>query len=201
MTKIKICGLKTIQDIEYVNRLMPEYVGFVFVKESKRYITCQKAKEMKSFLNDKIICIGVFVNEPVLNIAQLVNEKVIDAVQLHGNEDEEYINHLRKLIKCPIIKAFCIKANEDIYKANVSGADYVLLDSGAGGGITFNWDLTEKMHRPYFLAGGISADNVNNAIGKLNPYAVDVSSSLEENGCKNIEKMTAFVNAVRKRKD
>ena len=201
MTNIKLCGLKRQWDIEYVNDLQPEYIGFVFAKNSKRYISPENAKNLKNNLDNNIIAVGVFVNEEIDTIIELIKNNVIDVVQLHGDEDDNYINTLRKFIDCKIIKAFKIKSKEDILKANISSADYILLDSGAGSGKTFDWSIINELKREYFLAGGLTAENVGEAVSKLKPFAVDASSSLETNGFKDKEKMTAFVNAVRERKD
>ena len=197
MTKIKLCGLKRPGDIEYVNELNPEYIGFVFAKKSKRYISPKEAEALRKQLNEKIIPVGVFVDEDIDIIVDLIRSNVICAVQLHGNESEDYIKALKEITGITIIKAFQIKSQEDIKLANKSLADYVLLDSGGGSGETFDWSIINKINRPYFLAGGLTSHNVEIAIGKLNPFAVDASSSLETDGFKDKEKMTAFVNAVR----
>ena len=197
MTKIKLCGLKRPCDIEYVNELNPEYIGFVFAKKSKRYISPKEAEALRKQLNEKIIPVGVFVDEDIDIIVDLIRSNVICAVQLHGNESEDYIKALKEITGITIIKAFQIKSQEDIKLANKSLADYVLLDSGGGSGETFDWSIINKINRPYFLAGGLTSHNVEIAIGKLNPFAVDASSSLETDGFKDKEKMTAFVNAVR----
>lgn len=197
MTKIKLCGLKRPCDIDYANELFPEYIGFVFAKKSKRYISPERAKELRKGLHPEITPVGVFVDEEIGRIADLVDGRIIDAVQLHGKEDEAYINALRKRVNCRIIKAFRVEKKADIEKANRSPADYVLLDSGGGSGETFDWSLIKEMNRPYFLAGGLTPENVKAAIAELSPYAVDASSSLETDGCKDKEKMAAFVGAVR----
>lgn len=201
MTKIKLCGLKRQCDIEYVNELSPNYIGFVFANNSKRYVSPKEAERMRRQLKKEIIPVGVFVDEKAQVIADLVEKHIIEAVQLHGNESEEYIKNLRKLVNCKIIKAFRIKNREDIEVANNSSADYVLLDSGGGTGETFDWSLIQEMKRPYFLAGGLTPANVDMAIQKLQPFGVDASSSLETEGFKDKEKMAAFVNAVRERED
>ncbi len=201
MTKIKLCGLKRVCDMEYANELAPEYIGFVFAKNSKRYVLPENARILRKQLNKEIIPVGVFADEKIDRIAELINRHIIEVIQLHGNEDEEYINALQKRTKCTIIKAFRIENREDIIAANHSSADYVLLDSGGGSGETFDWSLLREIERPYFLAGGLTPDNVKKAITNLHPFAVDASSSLETNGFKDKEKMTAFVNAVRQRKD
>ncbi len=198
MTKIKLCGLTRPCDIEHVNKLLPEYIGFVFASTSRRYISPEKAEILRNMLDSRIVPVGVFVNENIDDIADLVKRKIIDVVQLHGNESEQYIKDLRRLIDCPIIKAFRIERNADILIANNSSADYVLLDSGGGTGKVFDHSLLKNITRPYFLAGGLTPENVGTAVKQLAPFAVDASSSLETDGFKDRNKMTAFVKAVRK---
>lgn len=198
MTKIKLCGLSRPCDIYAVNALNPEYIGFVFAKKSKRYVSPSKAAELKQLLSPGIQAVGVFVNEDPERIAGLLQNGTIDMVQLHGDEDEAYIARLHSLTPKPIIKAFPIVHAGDMVKAGQSTADFVLLDSGAGTGTVFDWKLIEGFNRPYFLAGGLSADNVGAAVDALHPYAVDVSSGIETNGYKDQIKMAAFAAAVRK---
>lgn len=198
MTKIKFCGLFRDEDIETANILHPDYIGFVFAKKSKRFITPQKAIELKKKLAPDILAAGVFVNEDIETAASLLNANIIDFAQLHGQENNAYISALKKLTAKPVIQAFCITSKEDLGFAEKSLADYILLDSGAGTGNTFNWELLQDMKRLYFLAGGLNPENVRSAIRKLHPFAVDVSSGIEVNGIKNKEKMTAFVAAVKK---
>lgn len=198
MTKIKLCGLSRVCDIEAANELGVEYVGFVFAPESRRYITPQKAEKLKGMLARGIEAVGVFVNDRPENIAELLNRGIIDIAQLHGSEDEDYIGRLRDMTGRPIIKAVKIRGAEDIKAARCSGADYVLLDSGAGTGAAFNWRLIHNMQRPYFLAGGLDSGNVGGAVALLEPYAVDVSSGIETNGLKDKFKMAKFVAAVRR---
>lgn len=198
MTKIKFCGLSRPCDIEEANNLLLEYIGFVFAKKSRRYVSPDKALELKRLLAAEIKAVGVFVNETPEQIVDLLNKGIIDIVQLHGNEDEEYIRQLRRLTDKMIIKAFRIETASDIEMAEQSTADYVLLDSGAGTGTVFDWKFIQDMKRPYFLAGGLSPDNIGKAIQQLMPYAVDVSSGIETEGYKDKEKMAAFIAAVRK---
>lgn len=198
MTKIKLCGLFRPCDIETVNLLKPEYIGFVFAPGSKRYISFQRAAELKSLLDPGIKAVGVFTDEAPETVAELLKDQIIDMAQLHGNESGTYLNQLRSLTEKPLIKAFRIRSCLDIRAASVCDADYVLLDSGAGTGTVFNWDLIKELHRPYFLAGGLSPENVSSALKTLHPYAVDVSSGVETDGQKDKIKMTAFVQAVRK---
>ena len=199
MTKIKICGLRREQDIRYANELMPDYIGFVFAKKSRRYVSPEKAKELKAMLAPGIQAVGVFVNEEPEQIAALLEAGTIDVAQLHGQEGEREIRRLRELTDHPLIQAFRIDTEQDVERANASTADYVLLDSGAGGtGTVFDWDLLQAIRRPYFLAGGLDTENLGTVKAKLNPYGVDVSSGIETDGYKDKEKMTAFVAAARK---
>lgn len=201
MTKIKLCGILRPCDIELVNALKPDYIGFVFAKGSKRCISVKDAAVLKSKLEKQIQAVGVFVDESVETVAALLNNKIIDAAQLHGNEDENYITGLRKLTDKPIIKAFRMETACDSSAIEECKADMVLLDSGAGSGETFDWNKLSGIKRPYFLAGGLDAENVKAAMEKLHPYAVDVSSGIETKGMKDKEKMTAFVTAVRTRNE
>lgn len=199
MTRIKLCGLTRPCDIEAVNELKPEYIGFVFAQKSRRYVTAEKAEELKKLLHPDIEAVGVFVNENIETVARLLSGGIIDIAQLHGSEDENYIGQLRKLTDKSIIKAFRIESEQDILNAQNSSADFVLLDSGNGGtGTVFDWELLMNISRPYFLAGGLDNSNVQDAVRRLNPYAVDVSSGIETDGLKDKIKMTDFVDIVRK---
>ena len=152
MVKIKFCGIKRIEDIDICNELKPDYIGFVFFDRSKRFIKPIDAKTLKEKLDRSIKSVGVFVNEEIDKIVEIVNEGIIDLVQLHGDEDDEYIRHLKEKTKTPIIKAFKILSKNDIIGANESIADYVLLDSGAGTGMIFDWELIKGIKRDYFFA-------------------------------------------------
>ncbi|MBQ9064875.1 MAG: phosphoribosylanthranilate isomerase [Blautia sp.] len=224
MTKIKLCGLTRLTDIEVSNRLRPEYVGFVFAQKSRRYITPEKAAELKKALDPAIQAVGVFVDEDPDVIAQLLDKGVIDLAQLHGNETEKDIMKLKGR-GMPVIRAFQLKkaasaksvasdstcgaqggqeeCQDYFYTGAVltvarnSCADHVLLDSGAGCGKAFDWSMLENFGRPYFLAGGLDPENVTEAVRMLHPYAVDVSSGIETDGMKDHAKMEAFVRAVR----
>ena len=196
MTKIKLCGLTRVTDIQTANQLKPDYIGFVFAPKSKRYIKPECAAELKTILDPDIAAVGVFVNEKPEVIAALLNQNIIDLAQLHGTEDELYIQQLRLLTTKPLIKAFKINNKTDLEAAKNSSADHILLDAGAGDGQTFDWDILKSFTRPYFLAGGLNPSNVDEAIKKLSPYAVDVSSGIETAGFKDAAKMKSFVDAV-----
>ncbi len=198
MTKIKLCGLSRPCDIGMAHELKPEYIGFVFAAKSKRYIDPQKAAGLKELLSSDIRAVGVFVDEAPDTVAALLNSGVIDIAQLHGGEDEAYIQRLRQRTDKPIIKAFQIKSRHDLAEAKACTADHILLDSGAGTGNVFDWSILQDVKRPYFLAGGLSPDNVGDAVRLLHPYAVDVSSGIETDGRKDEEKAAAFIAAVRK---
>lgn len=197
MTKIKICGLSRFSDIEAVNICLPDYAGFVFAPKSSRFVCFERAKKLKARLSPHIRAVGVFVDEKIETIAKLLNENVIDIAQLHGNEDENFIEQLRKHTDKQIIKAFRIRTASDAAMAEQSGADYILLDSGAGSGKVFDWEVLRNVRRPYFLAGGLTCGNVRGAVRALHPFAADVSSGVETDGAKDKTKIAAFVNAVR----
>ncbi len=197
MTKIKLCGLSRPCDVEAANELKPEYIGFVFAPGSRRAVSLARAAELKRLLDPEIQAVGVFVNEAPEQVAALLNAGVIDLAQLHGSEREDDIGRLRRLTDRPVIKAFRVATAEDIQKAEECTADYVLLDSGSGSGAVFDWSLVKDMKRPYFLAGGLTPENVAAAVGALDPYAVDVSSGIETDGVKDQAKMAAFIAAAR----
>ena len=194
MTRIKFCGLRTLDDIFFANELLPEYVGFVFAPKSKRYVTPAQAEKFRAALSKKILAVGVFVNEKLSTVAELLNSGIIDAAQLHGNETDDYINNLRGVTNKIIIKAF----RADTIKEN-SLADFILIDAGAGDGQTFDWTLIKNLRREYFLAGGLNPSNVGDAIKLLKPFAVDVSSGIETDGRKDFKKMATFAEVVRRK--
>lgn len=138
------------------------------------------------------------MNELPAIVAGYLEEGVIDLAQLHGNESEEYIHSLRFRTGGELIKAFSIKTREDVEKAKKSSADYILLDHGKGGtGESFDWSLIRNMDRPYFLAGGLNAENVEQAILQTHPFAVDISSGVETDGVKDTKKITECIRRIR----
>ena len=197
--KIKLCGLMRPSDIEAANLLHPDYVGFVFARKSRRYVSLERVKTLKELLHPDILAVGVFVDEEPDAVAAWLAAGVIDLAQLHGGEDEAYMEKLRGLTDKPIIKAFSVKGEGDIRNANESSADYVLLDAGDGGtGTAFDREMLAGMNRPYFLAGGLDPSTVGEAVRRWRPYGVDVSSGIETDGVKDVEKMQAFVECVRR---
>lgn len=198
MTYIKMCGLSRECDIQAVNQIKPKYIGFVFWAKSKRYISPEKALELKKLLDKNIKAVGVFVDESIEKVAELLEKGIIDIAQLHGNETEDDIKNLRELTEKPVIQAFRVRSLNDVEKAVKSTADMILLDAGMGDGNVFDWSLIRDIKRPYFLAGGLNCENIAEAVKKMKPYAVDVSSGIETDGLKDMKKMTAFSKAVRK---
>lgn len=195
MTKTKLCGLSRIEDIQIVNEILPDFVGFIFYKKSRRFIEIEKFLELKKILSKKISVVGVFVNEKIEKILEV--ERNLDFIQLHGTEDKKYISTLKNLTGKKIIQAFKIKTADDLQIAKNSIADFILLDSGAGTGNIFDWQLLKNFERQYFLAGGLNVENISDAVKILKPFAVDVSSGIETNGIKDAKKMKKFVSIVR----
>lgn len=170
-----------------------------------------KAHELIEALDPAIAHVGVFVDEPVRTVARFTHAYDFNGydaprhvmVQLHGHEDNDYIAQLRHAMAYPgwwgisIIQAFVVRTAQDVDRACQSAADYILLDSGTGSGETFDWSLLEGVSRPYFLAGGLGPHNLAEAVSRLHPYAVDMSSGVETDGWKDQDKMRAAVTAVR----
>ena len=191
--KVKICGLKSMYDIETANITQPDYVGFVFAK-SKRQISPEHALQMKQALDKNIKAVGVFVDENQEFIRNLVNRGVIDMVQQYRPKDTDY--------GVPIIQGIRVENATHIIETT---AEYVLFDTyskGAYGGTgeTFDWELLQGYKKPFFLAGGLNCGNVAQAVRITKPYCVDVSSGVEEHGIKSREKVIDFVNMVRNAK-
>ena len=199
-TKIKICGLRRREDILAVNEAKPDYCGFIVeFPRSFRSVTADQVRGLVKELAPEIQPVGVFVNAPLELVRTLLDDGTLALAQLHGQEDESYIRELKTYTDKLIIKAFSIKTTEDIEKALQSPADYILLDQGGGGtGKTFDWSLIPEIQRPFFLAGGIGAANLEQAIREIHPYAVDLSSSVETEKWKDPEKIRQVVDIARK---
>lgn len=201
-TKIKICGLTRMQDIEYVNEALPDYIGFVFAN-SRRQIDVETAKQLKSALDRKISAVGVFVNESINTVIHICNAGIIDYVQLHGDEDNEYIQTLYQEVRTPIIKAIRVKYENSLKGTERLYCDFLLLDTYSdkeygGTGKAFDWKFASSTTKPFFLAGGIHFGNANVAIEKAHPYCLDVSSGVETDGLKDKNKIVQLVNLVKK---
>lgn len=199
MLKIKICGLRRLEDIEMANKYMPDFIGFVFA-DSKRKVTHNQAYELKEKLNPEIVSVGVFVDARPEEILELFGEGIIDMAQLHGSESEDYILDLKQRTdgELKIINAIEMTNETDLFAYDNSNADYLLLDSGKGSGKTFDWQLIRKdLKKDFFLAGGLDSSNVKEAIRQFNPYAVDLSSSLEVDGFKDENKIKEIMEAIK----
>ena len=199
MVKIKICGLKRLEDIEIVNKYKPDYIGFVFA-DSKRKVSHELASELKDNLDSDIVSVGVFVDAPQDEILELFSRGIIDVAQLHGSEDEEYISSLKAKAdnKLKIINAVEMSKDVDLDSYENTQADFLLLDSGKGSGKTFDWRLIRKnLKKEFFLAGGLDVSNICRAIEEFKPYAVDLSSSLETDGYKDENKIKEIMEVIR----
>lgn len=200
MPKIKICGLSRPEDITYINEAKPDYCGFIIdLPKSRRNVSISKVRELVQNIESQICPVGVFVNKDCGEVAQLLNEGTIQIAQLHGQEDEAYIKKLKSLTDHPVMKAFSIQEKKDLDAAAASSADLILLDHGKGGtGKTFDWSLLEGWtKRPYFLAGGLNPENIPEAIQRIHPWGIDLSSAVETDGKKDREKILKAVKTVR----
>ena len=199
MVKIKICGLKRLEDIEIVNKYKPDYIGFVFA-DSKRKVSHELAGELKDNLDSDIVSVGVFVDADPEEIIGLFRNGVIDVAQLHGSEDEDYIIGLKDKTnhKLEIINAIEMSEEVDLDSYENTQADFLLLDSGKGSGMTFDWRLIRKnLKKEFFLAGGLDVSNICQAIEEFKPYAVDLSSSLETDDYKDENKIKEIMEVIR----
>lgn len=201
--KVKFCGLKRIQDVEAANACQPDYVGFVFA-DSSRQITPEQAAALRRCLSPLIKAVGVFVNESAERMTKIAQAVKLDAVQLHGGENKDIVTHLRTLSPgVEIWRAVRLRSATDLLEAQQAGADLLLIDAfcpdAAGGtGKTADWGLLSE-HRPdqkFFLAGGLNASNIEEAVMKTTPFGVDVSSGIETDGVKDNAKMHAMMQAI-----
>ena len=209
--KIKTCGLFREEDINYANELKPDYIGFVFA-ESKRKLGVEKASDLKKKLDKEIKSVGVFVNDNLDFILNLIKDKIIDIIQLHGNEDNDFLDNLKTKTNAKIIKFIPVENAESILNSLNIISDFILLDNLKGGvGKTFNWNylkeafelnnnLKKNFNEKYFLAGGLNKENIGEAL-KFNPYCVDLSGGLETEGIKDYEKMKYIINITKNYKD
>lgn len=198
--KIKLCGMFRGCDIDYANEAMPDYIGFILgFPKSHRNIDMGTARQLRSQLSPEIKAVGVFVNSPETTCAEYANRGIIDVIQLHGSEDAEFIRRLRELTDAPIIKAAKIRTPEDIRAVQRLGADFVLLDNGTGTGEMFDHSLLDgaEIRQPFFLAGGLTPENLRQAAESARPYCVDLSSGVETEKLKDREKMLEAVRIIR----
>ena len=198
--KIKLCGMFRDCDIDYANEAKPDYVGFILgFPKSHRNIDAETARRLRSRLDTGIKAVGVFVNSPETTCAEYADCGIIDVILLHGDEDADFIRRLRELTSAPIIKAAKIRTPEDIGRVQALGADYVLLDNGTGTGEMFDHSLLDgaEIRQPFFLAGGLTPENLRQAAESVRPYCVDLSSGVETDRLKDREKMLEAVRVIR----
>ncbi|AMP66866.1 MULTISPECIES: phosphoribosylanthranilate isomerase [Streptococcus] len=192
MTKVKICGLSTVEAVEATVLAGADYIGFVFA-ESKRQVSLEQAHELAKLVTGKTKIVGVFVSPSLEDLEQAIGQVPLDMVQIHGTFDEALIPK----ISVPVIRAIQLSDQE----AKVtSPADFLLFDAPvAGSGRTFDWDLLkdQTIQQDFFIAGGLTVDNVRQARETFQPYALDVSSGVETDGRKDIEKIKAFIEGAK----
>ena len=205
-TEVKICGITTLEDARFASGALADYLGFIFYSESPRYVDPAKAGAIINWIEGPKK-VGVFVNQPLDDVNSIATQTGIDLVQLHGNESPEYCN----LVDLPVIKAFHVSdgSSSDELKEKVEiyreCTEFFLFDTKTdsewgGTGKTFNWKLIRDIsgEHPFFLAGGLHAGNVEQAIKEVNPSVVDLSSGLEEApGLKDFKKIEEFFDVMR----
>ncbi|SHH66758.1 phosphoribosylanthranilate isomerase [Clostridium collagenovorans DSM 3089] len=204
--KVKICGLRKIEEIEYVNILKPDYIGFVFA-ESKRKVSIEKAKVLIKELDKSIKSVGVFRNNSAEEILQVLDKVDLDVVQLHGDEDENFIKRIKSSCKkdIHIWKAIFIGKKGEVVSPYIEEVNAIVLDGvDPGSGECFPWDKFNKkeLNENIFLAGGIKEENILKAIEIIKPKGIDVSSGVEiidEKGerVKSFEKIKRLIELVR----
>ena len=224
--KIKMCGISKVETIPAIVDAKPDYMGLVFAP-SKRQVTVEQAKTLVEELHkqyavrynseaeqtepvtildtassETIKTVGVFVNETVENLLKIAEEVKLDVIQLHGDEDESFIQILKEQSNVEVWKAVQVRSAADAEKWIDSSADMLLFDAyhkdeRGGTGEVFDWSSLDEFERPFMLAGGIDSTNVARAIRTVRPYGIDISSGIETEGVKDNEKMKAFTNIVR----
>ena len=208
--KVKMCGISQVEIIPAVVEAKPDYMGLVFAP-SKRQVTVEQAKTLVEALHKQckeqndtvsIKTVGVFVNETLDNLVTIANEANLDVVQLHGDEDEAFIQSLKERTNVEVWKAIQIRSAADAAAWIDSSADMLLFDAyhkdeRGGTGDVFDWSCLDTFERPFMLAGGIDSTNVARAIRTVRPYGIDISSGIETNGVKDDEKITAFTKIVK----
>lgn len=192
MTKVKICGLSTASAVETACKAGADYIGFVFA-ESRRRVSLEQAQKLAALVPPAVRKVGVFVSPSLAELQEAISVANLDLVQIHGDFDEELLTQIGR----PVIRAYQVKgALKDVSQQ----ADYLLFDAPlAGSGQTFDWQSFDKnqIHQPFFIAGGLNVENVREAIQHFAPYAVDVSSGVETDGQKDLEKIKEFIERVK----
>lgn len=212
MPKVKICGLKTLEDVEIVNKYLPEYVGFVFAP-TKRFVTDEQALMMKQALAPQIQAVGVFVNEPIEHVLSLCSRGIIDVIQLHGDETPEYITEIKNRTDTTVIKTVRVQSSEQVSSMVTPLAEYMLFDTYkkdayGGSGERFPLEILQKSLKelenqgvsiqPFFLAGGLTPGNIEEVLGTQDCYCIDVSTGVETDGHKEEAKVRELIEKIRR---
>lgn len=202
MIAVKFCGMRRTLDIEYANECRPDYVGFILSDGFRRSVSAEEFVVLQEKLHKDIKKVGVFVNERTKKIEELA--EYLDVIQLHGDENEDYIKNLRKDFSGEIWKAVRAKSTEDIERAQEKSCGKLLIDSFSedsvgGTGKRINTDVVKraKIEKPFFIAGGITAENIAEIVRDTNPYGVDISSGIETDGVKDLNKMKAIMEILK----
>ena len=193
MTLVKLCGMRSERDVYEAVKAGADAVGMVLTPGFRRSVGLGQAAKMARLIPKGVRSVGVFVDSPVEEVDFVADSLGLDAIQLHGSEDDGYISELREMTHRTIIKSFVAVSERDVKEAEASAADLILLDGGMGAGKAFDLSLAGAIGRKFILAGGLTPDNVGEAVIIAHPYAVDVSSGIETDGAKDPEKMRAFV--------
>lgn len=204
-TAVKFCGMRRRLDIEYANECRPDYAGFILSDGFRRSVDMGTFYELVTYLDKDIKRVGVFVNEPAENILRQCYNESLDVIQLHGGEDGEYIRRLRESFSGEIWKAVRAKCPEDIECEQKTDCDKLLIDSysedcvgGTGKRINTENVKNANIGKPFFIAGGLDRENIAEIIRETAPYGVDISSGIETEGCKDIDKMKKIISILRK---
>jgi len=204
MTLIKICGITNVDDALAAVAAGADALGFNFYKPSPRYVTPQTAREIVAKLPVSVLTVGVFVNEESQSVRNIANEANVAALQLHGDESPEYCRELGK--DRYVIKTFAVANDFDVQRIQPYRVEAIMLDTKhnslrGGTGRVFDWSVAKEVNDfvpKLFLAGGLSPENIEEAVATVRPYAIDACSALEdEPGRKNHERMRAFVEIAR----
>ncbi|MEW9501783.1 phosphoribosylanthranilate isomerase [Jeotgalibacillus marinus] len=193
--KVKICGLQQEEHVRESVSSGADFIGFVFAP-SKRNVSIEQAQKLVAMLPSTVKSVGVFVNPTKEELEETIQQVGLDIVQLHGDETAEFCASISK----PVIKAFSINSVEDFDQTNDYPVDYHLVDAPGstyrgGSGHTFDWSLIQNQQKKtsLILAGGLSVENITQAIKTVKPYAVDVSSGVETDGVKDGQKIQEFI--------
>jgi len=201
MVKVKICGITNLEDGLAAADFDADMIGFNFYSKSPRYLSPDEAANIATLVPPAVLKVGVFVNAAIDEISDIANAVGLEIIQLHGDEDNNFIRLVGHITEKPVIKAFRIDPKVTIDSVLHSDADAVLLDTitvgeFGGTGRTFDWNVvgTDLKNRQVFLAGGLTPENVTEAISIVRPYAVDVASGVETSpGKKDHRKVKAFI--------